>query len=100
MDTQLVFQDPSRIVTPLLAVFAVDITPDKTAEPLPALLTTSDALTNAAAQVLASGEIKAALGEVVLLHAPSGLLAEWLLLVGVGKSSKLSVEQVRKAAKT
>ena len=96
MDTQLVFQDPSRIVTPLLAVFAVDITPGKTEEPLPALLTTSDALTNAAAQVLASGEFKAALGEVVLLHAPSGLRAERLLLVGLGKAKTLSVEQVRK----
>ncbi len=100
MDTQLVFQDPSRIVTPLLAVFAVDITPGKTEEPLPALLTTSDALTNAAAQVLASGEFKAALGEVVLLHAPSGLRAERLLLVGLGKAKTLSVEQVRKAAGT
>jgi leucyl aminopeptidase len=100
MDLQLVFQDPSRIVTPLLAVFAVDITSGKTEEPLPALLTTSDALTNAAAQVLASGEFKAALGEVVLLHAPSGLRAERLLLVGLGKSKALSVEQVRKAAGT
>ena len=100
MDTQLVFQDPSRIVTPLLAVFAVDITPGKTEEPLPALLTTSDAVINASTQVLASGEFKAALGETVLLHAPSGLRAERLLLVGLGKAKTLSVEQVRKAAGT
>jgi leucyl aminopeptidase len=100
MDTQLIFQDPSRIATPLLAVFAVDITPGKTEEPLPALLTTSDALTNAAAQLLASGEFKAALGETALLHAPSGLRAERLLLVGLGKAKTLSVEQVRMAAGT
>ncbi len=50
--------------------------------------------------VLASGEFKAALGEVVLLHAPSGLKAERLLVVGLGKAKTLSVEQVRKAAGT
>src|ERR1700692_3339095 len=100
MDTQLIFQDPSRIVTPLLAVFAVDITPGKTEEPLPALLTTSDAVIDASAQVLESGEFKAARGETVLVHAPSGLKAERLLLVGLGKAKTLSVEQVRKAAGT
>ena len=36
--------------TPMLAVFAVDIAVGKDAEPLPALLTTSDAVTDAAAQ--------------------------------------------------
>jgi leucyl aminopeptidase len=100
MDSQLVFQDPSRVTTPLLAVFAVDVTVGKDEEPLPALLTTSAALTDAAATVLESGEFKAALGETVLLHSPSGLKAERLLLVGLGKAKALSVEQVRKAAGT
>ena len=43
----------------MLAVFAVDIAIGKDADALPALLTTSDAVTDAAAKVLASGEFKA-----------------------------------------
>ena len=84
----------------MLAVFAVDIAVGKDAEPLPALLTTSDAVTNAAAKVLASGEFKATLGETLLLHAPNGLKAERLLIVGLGKAKTLSVDEVRKGAGT
>jgi leucyl aminopeptidase len=84
----------------MLAVFAVDIAVGKDAEPLPALLTTSDAVTNAAAKVLASGEFKATLGETLLLHAPNGLKAERLLVVGLGKAQALSVDEVRKGAGT
>ncbi len=82
----------------MLAVFAVDIATGKDAEPLPALLTTSDAVTNAAAKVLESGEFKVALGESLLLHAPSGLKAERLLIVGLGKAKTLSVDEIRKGA--
>ena len=96
MDTKLLFQDAAGFATPMLAVFAVDIATGKDAEPLPALLATSDAVTDAAARVMASGEFKAALGETLLLHAPSGLKAERLLLVGLGKAKSLSVDEVRK----
>jgi leucyl aminopeptidase len=96
MDTKLLFQDAAGVVTPMLAVFAVDIAMGKDADPLPALLTTSDAVTNAAAKVMASGEFKATLGETLLLHAPNGLKAERLLLVGLGKAKSLSVDEVRK----
>jgi leucyl aminopeptidase len=82
----------------MLAVFAVDIAVGKDAEPLPALLTTSDAVANAAAKVLATGEFKATLGETLLLHAPGGLKAERLLVVGLGKAETLSVDEVRKGA--
>jgi leucyl aminopeptidase len=100
MDTKLLFQDAAGFQTPLLAVFAVDIASGKDAEPLLALLTTSDALTNAAAKVLASGEFAGTLGETLLLHAPSGLKAERLLIVGIGKAKTLSVDEVRKGAGT
>ena len=70
MDTTLLFQDSAGFQTPMLAIFAVDIAIGKDADPLVALLTTSDAVTDAAAKVLASGEFKAALGETLLLHAP------------------------------
>jgi leucyl aminopeptidase len=100
MDTRLLFQDAAAFATPMLAVFAVDISIGQDAEALPALLTTSDAVTNAAAKVLESGEFKATLGESVLVHAPNGLKAERLLVVGLGKAKTLGVDEVRKAAGT
>ena len=100
MDMKLVFQDAAGFATPMLAVFAVDIATAKDADPLIALLTTSDAVSNAAATALASGEFKATLGEQLLLHAPNGLKAERLLIVGLGKAKVLSVEEVRKGAGT
>ncbi|GGG72421.1 leucyl aminopeptidase [Edaphobacter dinghuensis] len=98
MDTKLLFQDAAGFATPMLAVFAVDIATEIDADPLPALLSTSDAVTNAAAKVIASGEFKAAFGETLLLHAPNGLKAERLLLVGLGKAGSLSVNEVRRGA--
>ncbi len=98
MDTKVLFQDAAGFATPMLAVFAVDIATGKDADPLPALLTTSDAITDAAAKVLESGEFKATLGESLLLHAPNGLKAERLLIVGLGKAKSLSVDEVRKGA--
>jgi leucyl aminopeptidase len=100
MDTKLLFQDAAGFVTPMLAVFAVDIAIGKDADALPALLNTSDAVTNAAAKVMASGEFKAALGETLLLHAPAGLKAERLLIVGLGKAKSLSLDEVRKGSGT
>jgi leucyl aminopeptidase len=100
METKLLFQDSAGFQAPMLAVFAVDIAIGKDADPLVALLTTSDAVTDAVAKVLASGEFKAALGETLLLHAPNGLKAERLLVVGLGKAKGLSVDEVRKGAGT
>ncbi len=84
--------------TPMLAVFAVDLSTGVDAEPMPTLLTASDAVTGAAQRYLGGGEFKAALGETLLLHAPGGLRAERLLVVGLGKAKKLSPDQVRKGA--
>src|SRR3984957_3552797 len=100
MDTKLLFQDAAGFQAPMLAVFAVDIAIGKDADSLPALLTTSDAVTDAAAKVLASGEFKATLGETLVLHAPGGLKAERLLIVGLGKAKALSVDEGRKGAGT
>jgi leucyl aminopeptidase len=100
MDTRLSFQDPAGFSTALLAVFAVDIAIGKDDEPLVALMSTSDAITDAAARVVGSGEFKATLGETLLLHAPNGLKAERLLLVGLGRVKTLSVDEVRKGAGT
>ena len=98
MDTRIVFQDAAGFTTAMLAVFAVDIAIGKDAEPIPVLLTTSNAVTDAAEHFLRSGEFKAGLGETILLHGPDGLKAERLLVVGLGKTKALSVDAVRKAA--
>ncbi len=98
MHTELLFQDAAGFQTPMLAVFAVDIALGKDDEPLLALLTTSDAISGAAAKALASGEFKAGKGETLLLHVPAGLKAERLLVVGLGKAKTLSVDEVRLGA--
>jgi leucyl aminopeptidase len=98
MTTKLAYQDPATVATPLLAVFAVDIATGKDASPSPALLTTSDALANAAAPWLASGEFKATLGETLLLHAPASVKAERLLIIGLGKAAALTPHELRKGA--
>jgi leucyl aminopeptidase len=100
MDTKLLFQDAAGLATPMLAVFAVDVAIGKDADPLVALLTTSDAVSNAVAAILATGEFRAGVGEQLLLHKPDGLKAERLLVVGMGKAKALSVDGVRKAAAT
>jgi leucyl aminopeptidase len=100
MQTSLRFQESTALETPLLAVFAVDIASANDSPPLPVLLTTSDTLADAAARVIASGEFRATLGETLLLHAPAGLKAERLLIVGLGKAAKLSLSEIRKAAGT
>jgi leucyl aminopeptidase len=100
MDTRLSFQDAAGFSTALLAIFAVDIATGKDPDPLVVLLSTSNAISNAASRALGSGEFKATLGETLLLHAPNGLKAERLLIVGLGKVKNLSVDEVRKGAGT
>jgi leucyl aminopeptidase len=100
MDTKLFFGDATAFETPMLAVFAVDIAAGKDPEPQPVLLTSQDALKQAAQNLLASGEFKACLGEIALLHAPQGLKAGRLLLVGLGKAKDLSLDKLRKGAGT
>ena len=100
MNPQLLFQDPAAFSTPLLAVFAVDIATGKGATALPTLLSTSDAIGEAAARFLKSGEFKAAIGEILLLHAPSGLRCERLLVVGLGNVASLIPHQLRIGAGT
>jgi leucyl aminopeptidase len=102
MRTQLSFAPLSEIETELLAVLAADTqtsnAPD--AKPQPALLTADAAVLAAAKAALASGEFKAGANETLLLHAPVGLAAKRLLLVGLGKQAKATAHGVRSAAGT
>jgi leucyl aminopeptidase len=102
MKTELSFANPAAIETELLAVLATDIQTAKGPEvkPKAVLLCSDDAVTAAASAVLASGEFKAGANETVLLHAPAGIAAKRLLLVGLGKQAKVTVHSVRNAAGT
>jgi leucyl aminopeptidase len=100
MQTKLSYAPLSGIETEILAVLAADTQtakgPDAKAQPV--LLTSDPAVQSAAAAVLASGEYKAGANEMLLLHAPAGLAARRLLIVGLGKQGKIKVEKVRNAA--
>jgi len=96
----LLFAEAVTTATPLLAVFAVDISTEPKGSPLPTLLTTSDSISDAVTPFLTSGEFKATSGEILLLHRPAGLKAERLLVVGLGKARKMSTPELRRAAGT
>jgi leucyl aminopeptidase len=102
MRTELSFAGLAEVETELLAVLAVDTQTAKGAEakPTPALLTNEETVKAAAAAVLASGEFKAGPNETLLLHAPAGLKARRLVVVGLGKQAKVTVHSVRNAAGT
>ena len=100
MKPTLLAQTPSNFSSSLLAVFAVDTAEGKDAAPDVTLLTSDGALNEAAKVWLATGEFKAGLAETLLLHAPAGMKAERLLVIGLGKAKSLSVHEVRKGAGT
>ena len=102
MKTALTYAQLAGIETELLAVLAVDSQTAKgpEAKPQPMLLTADEAVKAAASAVLATGEFKAGANETLLLHAPTGLAAKRLLLVGLGKQAKATVNSVRSAAGT
>jgi leucyl aminopeptidase len=102
MRTEIFFAPIAGIATELLAVLAIDTQTEKgpEAKPRPTLLTTDAAVLAGAASVLSTGEYKAGVNETVLLHAPAGLAAKRLLIVGLGKLAKATVHSVRDAAGT
>jgi leucyl aminopeptidase len=102
MRTDLSFSPLAQIETELLAITAVDTQTAKgpDVKPQPVLLTNDEAVRAASTAILSSGEYKAGTNEAVLLHAPAGLKAKRLLIVGLGKKSKATVHAVRNAAGT
>ena len=102
MTTHLSFSSLAEINTALLVVLAADAQTSKEpdARPRPVLLTADADVKAAAASVLRSGEYKAGANETLLLHAPEGLAAKRLLIVGLGKQAKVTVHSVRNAAGT
>jgi leucyl aminopeptidase len=102
MQTALSLAPLFGIETALLAVLAADIETSKgpDAKPEPTLLTVDPAVRAAGAGVLSTGEFRAGANETVLLHAPAGLAAKRLLIVGLGKQAKATIHKVREAAGT
>ncbi len=106
MRTEISFAPIAGIATELLAVLAADTQTSKGsnsdlgAKPQPTLLTTDSAVQAAAAGVLGTGEYRAGADETVLIHAPAGLKAKRLLIVGLGKLAKVTGHGVREAAGT
>ncbi|MBV8115278.1 MAG: leucyl aminopeptidase [Silvibacterium sp.] len=102
MKTELLFTPAASAKTDLLTVFAADnsTSKDKDAKPEVILLTSDEGVKKAAGYVLSTGEFKAEPYETLLLHAPEGLAAVRLLIVGLGKAAKADVHAVRRAAGT
>jgi leucyl aminopeptidase len=95
MRTKLISAKLDRVSSELLVIFALDTAEKKQTKPAIKLLTSSSPLAKATAAILGSGEFAAGSCDTVLLHAPSGLKAKRILLVGLGK---LTTAEVRKAA--
>jgi len=100
MITKLSFGDIAAFETPMLALFAADTATGKDDDPRPALVHAAGFAQAATHSLLGSGEFKAALGEIAVLHAPAGFKARRLLLVGLGKAQDLSLDKLRKGAGT
>src|SRR5271165_1212635 len=103
MKTTINTASPSQIDTECLVVTVLDNSAesksgDKPAKPKPQLLTDDKNVINAAADLIASGEVTGKMLETALLHKPSRLKAKRLLLLGGGKAKSFSSAEVRKLA--
>ena len=102
MKTELKFDSVATLPAELLVVLAADASTskEKDAAAKPVLLSKDSAIVGADKPVLTSGEYSAGASETLLLYAPPELAAKRLLIVGLGKESKVSVQEIRKAAGT
>lgn len=102
MKTELKFDSVANLSAELLVVLAADSnnSKDKNATAQPVLLTKDSTIASAEKPALTSGEFSATVCETLLLHSPQELKAKRLLIIGIGKIAKVSVQDVRKAAGT
>jgi len=100
MKTSLQTGNVAAIETELFVVFTTDAATGKDAKPEISLHADEEAIQKAAAGVLATGEFASGSNETILLHAPAGLKARRLLLVGLGKAAKATVHDIRRASGT
>jgi leucyl aminopeptidase len=98
MNTILKLANPAEVETECLVVAVVDAgEKDKNQ---PRLLTSSDAIQKAAADLLKVGEITGKIFETVMIYNPPGLKTKRLLLVGGGRQKNFSSYELRKLAGT
>jgi leucyl aminopeptidase len=104
MKTSLNTAPASQIETECLVVAVIDAAEnnnnngDKSEKPSPQILTDDRAVQDAAADLIASGEVTGKMLEITLLHKPQGLKAKRLLLIGGGKATSFSSSELRKMA--
>ena len=102
MKTTLNSAAPSQIETECLVVTVLDSSEntngDPNAKPSPQLQTADKAVSDAASDLIASGEVTGKTLEATLLHKPQGLKAKRLLLIGGGKVKKFTSSELRKIA--
>ncbi len=102
MKTTLSTAPPSQVDTECLVVPVADNAADNNngdkSKHNPQLLSDDKAVLNAAADLIASGEVTGKMLETTLLHKPQGLKAKRLLLIGGGKAKDFSSAELRKVA--
>ena len=102
MNITLSTSAPSLLETECLVVTVADAAEKSenggNDKPKPAVLSDDAAIANAAADLIASGEVTGKAMESNLLHKPAGLKAKRLLLIGAGKAKTFSISDVRKIA--
>ncbi|HSY14132.1 MAG TPA: leucyl aminopeptidase [Verrucomicrobiae bacterium] len=102
MKTTLNSALPSQIETECLVVTVLDLAEnsngDPNAKPNPQLQIADKAVSDAASDLIASGEVTGKALETTLLHKPQGLKAKRLLLIGGGKATKFTSSELRKIA--
>lgn len=96
MKIELTVSAPADVKTECLVVVALDHG-DKD-KPQPELDTTDSALKQAAADVLATGDVTGKIFETTLVHNPDNLKAKRLLIVGGGKAKNFSAYELRRVA--
>src|SRR5450759_1603220 len=103
MKTTLHTTPPSQLETECLVVPVLDVAAennngDKSDKHKPQIQSDDEAVLDAAADLIASGEVTGKMLEIALLHKPSGLKAKRLMLIGGGKTKNFSSYELRKLA--
>jgi leucyl aminopeptidase len=96
MKTTLSLSSPSQVETECLVAVVLDRGEKDKAEPFVA--TGDKNIQQAAADILAAGDLTGKTFETTWLHKPAGLKAKRLLLIGGGKAKKFTASELRKLA--
>src|SRR5438270_1832394 len=102
MKTKLNYASVAETAAECIVAVALDHNTDKSkhAKPQVKLANADSALAKAADSALSSGDVTGKALETTLIHAPAGLKAKRLLIIGGGKAAKFSADELRKVAGT